>query len=177
MADDDGNKSFAERLAREGEDAVAKLVQDLSEHPLVRTLVERAFEARERATQAQDVALAALNLPSASDIERLTRRIRSVSLRMEALEDGVDRLDERLAALVAGSASGGPGGLHSRLDAIEKRLGLIAADVASLAGRPATTSRGAAAKTSATKKPVAKKPAATPGRAPRSQPARAARPR
>ena len=66
----------------------------------MRTLVERAFEARERAAQAQEVALAALNIPSASDIERLTRRVRSVSLRMEGLEDGVDRLDERLAALI-----------------------------------------------------------------------------
>ena len=43
--------------------------------------------------------MGALNIPSAADIERLTRRLRSVSQRLEGIEDGVDRLDERLAAL------------------------------------------------------------------------------
>ena len=41
--------------------------------------------------------MGALNLPSAADIERLTRRLRSVSQRLEGIEDGVERLDERLA--------------------------------------------------------------------------------
>ena len=41
--------------------------------------------------------MGALNLPSAADIERLTRRLRSVSLRLEGIEDGVDRLDRALA--------------------------------------------------------------------------------
>jgi chromosome segregation ATPase len=174
MADDDANGSFAERLAREGEDTVARLVQDLSENPVVRSLVERAFDARERAAQAQEVALAALNLPSASDIERLTRRIRSVSLRMEGLEDGVDRLDERLATLAGRAPTIDAGDLDRRLSAIELRLESIAGNVAALAGRqqPASSPRAAAAK-----KPAAKKPAAKAAQAPRRQPARAARPR
>ena len=37
--------------------------------------------------------MGALNIPSAADIERLTRRLRSVSLRLEGIEEGVDRLD------------------------------------------------------------------------------------
>ena len=44
--------------------------------------------------------MGALNLPSAADVERLTRRVRSVSQRLEGIEDGVDRLDERLAGAV-----------------------------------------------------------------------------
>ena len=43
--------------------------------------------------------MGALNLPSAADLERLTRRVRSLSQRLEGIEDGVDRLDERLAAI------------------------------------------------------------------------------
>ena len=43
--------------------------------------------------------MGALNLPSAADVERLTRRLRSVSQRLEGIEDGVDRLDDRLATL------------------------------------------------------------------------------
>ena len=60
--------------------------------------IARAFEARERAVQAQEAAMGALNIPSAADIERLTRRLRSVSQRMEGIEEAVDRLDQRLAA-------------------------------------------------------------------------------
>ena len=41
--------------------------------------------------------MGALGIPSAADIERLTRRLRSVSQRLEGIEDAVDRLDERLA--------------------------------------------------------------------------------
>src|SRR5215218_3783944 len=95
MADD----GLRDRLARQGEDALGRLAQDLLENPLVNSAISRAFEAREKATQAQAAALGALNLPSAADVERLTRRLRSVSQRLEGIEDGVDRLDQRLADL------------------------------------------------------------------------------
>jgi len=80
---------------------VGKLAQDLLENPLFANTLARAFEAREKAMQAQTVAMGALNLPSAADIERLTRRLRSVSQRLEGIEDGVERLDERLADVSA----------------------------------------------------------------------------
>src|SRR5215210_3963392 len=75
MADD----GLRDRLAKQGEDALGKLAQDLLENPLVNGAISRAFEAREKATQAQEAALGALNIPSAADVERLTRRLRSVS--------------------------------------------------------------------------------------------------
>jgi chromosome segregation ATPase len=99
MADDSGGDGLRERLARSGEDALGKIAQDLLENPLINGAIARAFEAREKAAQAQEVAFGALNLPSAADIERLTRRVRSLSQRLEGIEDGVDRLDERLASL------------------------------------------------------------------------------
>ena len=40
--------------------------------------------------------MGALNIPSAADIERLTRRLRSVAQRLEGIEDALDRLDRRL---------------------------------------------------------------------------------
>src|SRR5918999_5852257 len=106
------DEGLKDRLARQGEDALGKLAQDLLENPLVNGAISRAFEARERAAQAQEVAFGALNIPSAADIERLTRRVRSVSQRLEGIEDGVDRLDERLAS-VSGSTD-----LDGRLTAI-----------------------------------------------------------
>jgi predicted nucleic acid-binding Zn-ribbon protein len=108
-----------ERLTRQGEEAVGKIAQDLLENPLVNAAIARVFDAREKAAQAQVAAMGALNIPSAADIERLTRRVRSVSQRLEGIEDGVDRLDERLAALQ------GTEGLERRLAAIEEHLAEI----------------------------------------------------
>src|ERR671936_1065215 len=102
MADESG-PGLRDRLARQGEDALGKLAQDLLENPLVNSAITRAFEARERAVQAQEAAMGALNIPSASDIERLTRRLRSVSQRMEGIEEAVDRLDQRLAGMSSGA--------------------------------------------------------------------------
>jgi len=127
------DEGLKDRLARQGEDALGKLAQDLLENPLVNSAITRAFSARERAGQAQEAALGALNIPSAADVERLTRRLRSVSQRLEGIEDGVDRLDGRLADLNR------PGdnplaGVEERLRAIEATLSKLSADVAALAG-------------------------------------------
>jgi chromosome segregation ATPase len=111
MDEEPTGDGLRERLTRQGEDALGRLAQDLLENPLVKGAIARAFEAREKAAQAQEVAFGALNIPSAADIERLTRRVRSVSQRLEGIEDGVDRLDERLA------------GLQGALEAITKELG------------------------------------------------------
>jgi chromosome segregation ATPase len=115
-----------QRLARTGEDALGKLAQDLLENPLVSGALARAFDAREKASAAQEVAMGALNLPSAADVERLTRRLRSVSQRLEGIEDGVDRLDERLSGL------GAIAGLEVRLGHIEEALDALRRQIASL---------------------------------------------
>src|SRR5918998_2336479 len=128
MSDEDlASQSLRDRLTRQGEDALGKLAQDLLENPLVNGAITRAFDAREKAAQAQEVAFGALNIPSAADIERLTRRVRSVSQRLEGIEDGVDRLDGRSAALNTDAA------LETRLDAIEKQLGAVAREVQAIA--------------------------------------------
>jgi hypothetical protein len=85
MADDSSGDGLRSRLQRTSEDALGRLAQDLLENPIVNGALTRAFEAREKAVQAQEVAMGALNLPSAADIERLTRRVRSVSQRLEGI--------------------------------------------------------------------------------------------
>jgi chromosome segregation ATPase len=126
MAEETGGDGLRERLARTGEDALGKIAQDLLENPIINGAIARAFEAREKAAQAQEVAFGALNIPSAADIERLTRRVRSLSHRLEGIEDGVDRLDERMATLQ------GSGALDERLDAIESGLDTITKELAAL---------------------------------------------
>jgi septal ring factor EnvC (AmiA/AmiB activator) len=113
MEDD---KGLRERVTRQGEEAIGKLAQDLLENPMVARALSAAFETRERASRAQEVAMGALNLPSASDLERLTRRLRSVSQRLEALEDGLDRVEQRIDDL------GGASAVERRLAAIEQAL-------------------------------------------------------
>ena len=89
-------QGLRERLTKQGEEALGKLAQDLLDNPLVSSALTRAFDARERVVQTQEVAMGALNIPSAADIERLTRRLRSVAQRLEGIEDSLDRLDRRL---------------------------------------------------------------------------------
>lgn len=120
MSASEQDESFVERLSRQGEEALGRVAEELIANPVVNGAIARAFEAREKALQAQEAALGALNLPSAADIERVTRRLRSLSQRLEGIEDSIDRLEERLA-----TASGGP-------DRLEARLDEIAADIARL---------------------------------------------
>jgi len=127
MADETTGEGLRDRIARQGEDALGKLAQELLENPIVNSAIARAFDARERAVRTQEAAMGALNIPSAADVERLTRRLRSVSQRLEGIEDGVDRLDRRLQEV---SRTAQPPG--DRLAAIEGQLAKLSADVANL---------------------------------------------
>lgn len=134
-ADDDGLKA---RLSRQGEETLGRIAQELLESPLVSGALSRAFEAREKAAQAQEVAMGALNLPSAGDLERLTRRVRSVSQRLEGVEDALDRIDERVGALGGGVA------LQQRLAAIEGQLSALAGQLAEVGAQIAVPAAAAA---------------------------------
>jgi len=172
------NEGLKERLARQGEEALGKFAQDLLENPIVTSALTRAFEARERAVQAQEAAMGALNLPSAADLERLTRRIRSVAQRLEGVEDSLDRLDRRLEGIGEGPAAA------DRLERIEEQLAKIAAVLesgAAAAGKPASASKSvparepaaagkpaSARKAAPARKPAARKPAARKPSAPKA---------
>jgi hypothetical protein len=110
------DKGLRERVTRSGEEALGKFAQELLDNPVVSGALSAAFETRERAMKAQEVAMGALNLPSASDLERLTRRLRGVSQRLEGIEDGLDRLEDRIEGLGAMKR------LDERLAAIEAAL-------------------------------------------------------
>jgi hypothetical protein len=124
-------EGLVERVTRQSEETIGKLAQELLENPVVSGALSRAFEARERAMRAQEVAMGALNLPSASDLERLTRRVRSVSQRLEGIEDGLDRLDDRLRR------PPGNGSLEDRLASIERTLGRLEAAQTATSSEPA----------------------------------------
>ena len=160
---DSGNvaRSLRERLEGTTEERLGRALSDLLENPLLTGVIGRAFDAREKAVQAQEVAMGALNIPSAADIERLTRRLRSVSHRLEGIEDGVQRLDRALS----------PAGVEGRLSAIEEKLERLSSKLEttrleSTAAMPAVTTKPA------TSKPAASKPATTTKPATRTKAAR-----
>ena len=152
-----------ERLTSGTEDKLGRALSELLDNPLITGTIGRAFDARERAAQAQELALGALNLPTAADIERLTRRLRSVSQRLEGIEDGVHRINRALS----------DGSVERRLSAMEEQLRSLSERLAKGGGsepEPAPATKPArptgptvrkAKSTPATKSP-ARRPAAVP---------------
>src|SRR4051794_39307571 len=129
MADEEG-AGLRDRLSRQGEEALGKLASDLLENPLINSALTRAFSARERAVHAQEAAMGALNLPSAADIDRLTRRLRTVSTRLEGIEDSIDRLQlglDRLAAKLESVPR--RAGLVDRLDTLDGQISKLVEEV------------------------------------------------
>jgi chromosome segregation ATPase len=128
MTDETQSDGLRERLTKQSEDTFGRLAEDLLANPLVNGALARAFEAREKATAAQEAAFAALNIPSAADIERLTRRVRSVSQRLEGIEDGIDRLDDRLSRPEPEPDAD----IDGRLEAIEEQLAVLTRELVAL---------------------------------------------
>lgn len=89
----------AEGIRARGEEALGDLAQALLDNPLFGQAVSTAIGAGERAAHAQRSAMGALNIPAASDFERLEQRMRSLSARLEAVEDQLDDALDELAAL------------------------------------------------------------------------------
>ena len=126
MTDEPRDEGLKDRISRQGEEALAKVVEELISNPMVSSALSRALDAREKASHAQEAAMGALGIPSAADVERVTRRLRSVSQRLEGIEDAIDRLEERLRSLDERIAD------RPADDSLERRLDEIARDIASL---------------------------------------------
>jgi anti-sigma-K factor RskA len=137
MSDANAGKGLRERLTTGTEDRLGRALSDLLDNPILTGAIGRAFDAREKAAQAQELAMGALNLPSAADIERLTRRLRSLSQRLEGIEDSVDRLDRTLAAPK----------VEARLERIEEQLGELSRKVGATAKKPRAKKPSAAERT------------------------------
>lgn len=86
-------------LRARSEQAIGELAQALLESPTLHNAIAAAFGAREKAIEAQHAAMSALNLPSASDVERLERRLRSFSQRLEEAEEQLDEANRELGVL------------------------------------------------------------------------------
>ena len=85
------SEGIRDRVQSGGEKAAAGLAQALIGSPAFGQAVSAAVAARERAGDAQRVAMGALNVSSQEDADRLQRRLRVLSDRLEETEDRLDR--------------------------------------------------------------------------------------
>jgi chromosome segregation ATPase len=94
-------------LRARSEQAIGELAQALIDNPTLHNAISAAFGARERAIEAQQAAMSALNLSSATDLERLERRLRSFSQRLEDVEEQLDQISRDLGAIRREAAKSG----------------------------------------------------------------------
>jgi septal ring factor EnvC (AmiA/AmiB activator) len=95
----DPERDEQEGLRARSEQAIGDLAQALFDSQVLENALAAAFGAREKALEAQHAAMSALNLPSAGDVERLERRLRSFSQRLEELEEQIDQVARDVSEL------------------------------------------------------------------------------
>jgi uncharacterized protein (UPF0335 family) len=125
------------RIASQAEDAIGRLADDLLENPMINSALQSAFTAREKVGQAQQSAMEALNLPTASDLDKVARRLRSISQRIEEVEDGVDKLGTKLEAM--SDANRAPAAqVSEQLERLETRIEQLTRDIAAIRAEAAS---------------------------------------
>ncbi len=97
--DQEGQEYSQDSLRARSEQALGELAQALIDNPTLHNAVTAALGAREKAIEAQRAAMHALDIPSAGDLERVERRLRSFSQRLEEVEEQIDDLSRELGAL------------------------------------------------------------------------------
>jgi chromosome segregation ATPase len=97
----DHDEGMRDRLSSRGEDALGDLANTLLDNPVFNQALSAAMGAREKALEAQRAAMGALDISSGSEVERLERRLRSLSDRLEAVEEQLDELAQSQRAAVS----------------------------------------------------------------------------
>lgn len=116
------SESLRDRIVRQGEDAVGRIAQDALDNKLVKGVVQGITDTGQKVFEAREAVFGVLDLSSASDLQKLTRRLRSVSQRLEDVEDGVDRLSSRVGALNSTDVDTRIEGLEGQLEILSQRM-------------------------------------------------------
>ena len=107
--DERGGEERHEEGPPRGESALGDLAQMLVENPWMNQALHVAFGVRERASEAGTAVIRNLNLPTGNDVDRLARRLRAVSQRLDEVEDALDRLSREVGELRQQRSSSPPG--------------------------------------------------------------------
>ncbi|MDQ2621644.1 MAG: hypothetical protein M3Y45_01245 [Actinomycetota bacterium] len=92
-------EGIKDRVQSKGERAAADIAHALIGSPAFGQAVSAAVSARDKASEAQRAAMGALNVSSQDEADRLERRVRVLSDRLEETEDRLDRAFEEIRAL------------------------------------------------------------------------------
>jgi hypothetical protein len=95
-SEDQGAEGFRDRIPSE---TLGDLADFLLENPWFNQALQLALGARERASQAGLQAMRNVGVPNAADLDRLARRVRALSERLESVEDKLDALSHEMAEL------------------------------------------------------------------------------
>ncbi|HRV60925.1 MAG: hypothetical protein KDB54_08875 [Solirubrobacterales bacterium] len=98
-AESEGNDGIRDRVQSKGEKAAADLAQALIGSPAFGQAVSAAVAARDRAADAQRAAMGAMGVSSQDEAERLERRVRVLSDRLEETEDRLDAALDQIREL------------------------------------------------------------------------------
>lgn len=98
-AENDGNDGIRDRVQSRGEKAASDLAHALIGSPAFGQAVSAAVAARDRAADAQRAAMDAIGVSSQDEAERLERRVRVLSDRLEETEDRLDAALEQIRDL------------------------------------------------------------------------------
>lgn len=69
-----------------------RLFNTIMDTPIARGAIEAGNDVRDAALHTQDAVLDLFNVATANEINRLIQQVKSISRRLEALEDAVDQL-------------------------------------------------------------------------------------
>jgi hypothetical protein len=94
-----GGEERHDREPARGDNPLGEIAQLLVENPWMNQALHLAFGVRERASEAGTAVIRNLNLPTGNDVDRLARRLRGLSERLEEVEDALDRLGQEVAEL------------------------------------------------------------------------------
>jgi hypothetical protein len=98
-SEDEGTERSEERTSSRSEDTLGDLADFLLDNPWFNQALQLALGARERASQAGVQAMRNVGVPTAADVDRLARRVRVLSERLESVEDKLDALGHEMAEL------------------------------------------------------------------------------
>lgn len=87
------------RVSSRGEDTLGDIAEFLLDNPWLNQALQLALGARERASQAGAQAMRNVGVPTAADVDRLARRVRALSERVELVEDKLDALSDEMTEL------------------------------------------------------------------------------
>lgn len=78
-----------------------ELLNEVLSNPVTKTAMGRVQDARDTALATQDALLGLLNLPTAADVDTILHRVKSLSQRLEMLEDAIENLNRSTATIAS----------------------------------------------------------------------------